>query len=148
MPCSNKRVIFSHLLTHYDGFMINIVGKYKSVAGCSLVVPGLVIGIVCAQTAYAEREVLRGTAGGALKGAAVGELSGGDAGKGAAWGAAAGAAKGVANKKCAGQQAVAAEEKAGQDAKIRELELRQAYEKGRQESAGVSKPGTSEKVAR
>jgi len=94
--------------------------------GCSLVVLGLVIGTVCAQSAYAEREVLRGTAGGALKGAAVGELSGGDAGKGAAWRAAAGAAKGVANKRRAEQEAVAAEEKAGQDAKIRELELQQA----------------------
>lgn len=107
--------------------------KDKGIIGFSLVI-GLAIGIVCAQSAYAEREVLRGAAGGALGGAAIGKLSDGDSGKGAAWGAGMGAAKGIANKRRAEQEAAAAEEKAKQDARIRELELQQAYEQGRHDS--------------
>jgi hypothetical protein len=108
----------------------------------------VVIFAICisfSQISIAEREALRGAAGGALKGAAVGELSGGDAGKGAAWGAAAGAARGVAQKKQAEQAAIAAQEKAAQDARIRELELEQAYEKGRRDasSAGNSNPASN-----
>ena len=128
--------------------MGNLVLKYRSAFYCVLLVLGIAAGLVFVQAAYAEREVLRGTAGGALKGAAVAGLSDGDQGKGAAWGAAAGAARGVANKRRAEQQAAIDQENAEKDARIRELELQQAYEQGKKDSSGVSKTGASERAAR
>lgn len=99
----------------------------------------------CVQAAQADREVLRGAAGGALSGAAVGKLSDGDAGKGAAWGAGMGAVKGVAAKKRAEQEAAAAQEEAQKDARIRELELQQAYENGKRDGeAKAAAPRSSE----
>lgn len=128
--------------------MGSVVLKYRSVFYCILLVLGIVTGLIFVQAACAEREVIRGTAGGALKGAAVAGLSDGDQGKGAAWGAAAGAARGVANKTRAEQQAAIDQENAAKDARIRELELQQAYEQGKKDSAGVSRTSASERVAR
>ena len=87
-----------------------------------------ILSIISAQAVYAEREVVRGAAGGALGGAAIGKLSDGDAGKGAAWGAGIGAAKGIAAKK-----------RAEQDERDREIEMREAYEQGRRDASRVEK---------
>jgi hypothetical protein len=121
--------------TNKEDVMVNMVVKYKGVVGCALLVIGLIAGIVFIQAACAEREILRGTAGGALGGAAVAKLSDGDTGKGAAWGAGIGAAKGVANKRRNEQQMAASEENAAKDARIHELEMQQAYEKGQRDAA-------------
>jgi hypothetical protein len=128
--------------------LMNIAVRYKGLLVFSMIFVSVIIGAVCVNAAYAEREVLRGAAGGALKGAAVAELSDGDSDKGAAWGAAAGAARGVASKRRAEQEAVAADEAAAKDARIRELELQQAYEQGKKEAAGMKETSASGKVAR
>ncbi len=114
--------------------MKKTVRKYGGKICRSFIVLVFTVTIACIQAAHAEREVVRGAAGGALSGAAIGKLSDGDAGKGAAWGAGMGAAKGIANKRRAEQAQAAADEKAKQDARIRELELQQAYEQGRRDS--------------
>jgi len=122
--------------------MANMAEKYIRKIGCSLIGITFIVSSVCVQMSYGEREVVRGAAGGALKGAAIGKLSDGDSGKGAAWGAGLGAAKGVANKRRAEQQAAAAEEEAREDARIREMELQQAYERGRRDSSGTGNSQT------
>ena len=121
--------------------MANITKKQSGKIGCSFFAFVFAVSLVCVQGAYADREVLRGAAGGALGGAAVGKLSDGDAGKGAAWGAGMGAVKGVAAKKRAEEEAAVAQEQAQKDARIHELELQQAYEKGK--SDGAAKPAAA-----
>ncbi len=116
---------------------MNTIARYGGKIGCAFIALVVTAELACIQMVHAEREVIRGAAGGALGGAAVGKLSDGDAGKGAAWGAGIGAAKGIAKKRRAEQETAAAEDKARQDARIRELELQQAYDQGRRDGSRV-----------
>jgi hypothetical protein len=75
---------------------------------------------------FARRRVLRGAAGGALGGAAVSSLAGGDAGKGAAWGAGIGAVRGLVR-----------EDRAREEERMRQMEQREAYERGKRDGARV-----------
>ncbi len=110
--------------------MMNIFRVRNSQKTCLLVCFALALVFAFNGNAEARRgeqhTVLRGAAGGALSGAVMGKLSGGKAGKGAAWGAGLGAVRGVVER-----------DRIQQEERLRELELKEAYEKGRQQGKRV-----------